>query len=381
MNCHDRYSPQVTLDDFMYLSGQLSLALSARRLDGAALLRLILGKASLPEEAPLLDTILYLLHGYGDRRRKIGPLAVLHPLRVAAILCRCMPEPTELDLLGALLHDKEEDLTPEALGGARWQQLQEEYRALISKIDSESQWLLGERVAILARRPGQSYDEYLSQIILRSRVMPDLLHVKLCDRWDNTADIVVQRDTMPGYNFLEAAFALMYLPDFEFPVIPDHSLPDKESCVVLLSALYKNAWFMSLLRKADLANLDDITSRLFYAVAYISRVQAAWMAGEVLALSIPDNDTRREILLDTMAYCAGGGIGAVTAPSRGHPLDGTILRFFAVSDDAERHAQLGAIYDDKEFLCRLMVTFVAVFTSFITSSTYYIDGMPGARGR
>jgi hypothetical protein len=82
-----------------------------------------------------------------------------------------------------------------------------------------------------------------------------------------------------------------------------------------------------------------------------------------------------------MAYCAGGGIGAVTAPSRGHPLDGTILRFFAVSDDAERHAQLGAIYDDKEFLCRLMVTFVAVFTSFITSSTYYIDGMPGARGR
>jgi (p)ppGpp synthase/HD superfamily hydrolase len=95
----------LSVESHLTLSATINWHLSARNIDLRALLRVLLGPAKVADQAPLLEALNYLHLAYGDRRRKSGPAAVLHCLRVAAMLARLMPVPTTLDLLGALLHD------------------------------------------------------------------------------------------------------------------------------------------------------------------------------------------------------------------------------------------------------------------------------------
>src|SRR5512133_323121 len=172
----------LSVRDHLTLSATINWHLSARKVDLRALLRVILGPARGADQAPLLDALNYLQLAYGDRRRKNGPAAVLHCLRVAAMLARVMPTPATLDLLGALLHDKEEDLTREELGEVEWDRVQAEFAHVLEKIDSDHRWFLGERIALLWRQSSQSYYEYLGVVLSKARTMPDLLRCKLADR-------------------------------------------------------------------------------------------------------------------------------------------------------------------------------------------------------
>jgi hypothetical protein len=130
----------ITVEGHLTLSATINWHLSARKIDLRALLRVILGPAKIEDQSPLLEALNYLHHAYGDRRRKNGPAAVLHCLRIAAMLARVMPSLTTLDLLGAFLHDKEEDLTREELGQAEWDRLQAEFVRVLEKIDSNHPW-------------------------------------------------------------------------------------------------------------------------------------------------------------------------------------------------------------------------------------------------
>src|SRR5512136_680775 len=132
----------LTVEGFLRLSADINLQLQARHLSRRALLRLVLGRAEVPHEAPLLEAITYLRDGYGDRRRKNGPLAILHPLRTAALLSHTMEAPTILDLLSALLHDNEEDLRAEDVGADEFGRLQQAFEAMRQKIDSDHRWFL-----------------------------------------------------------------------------------------------------------------------------------------------------------------------------------------------------------------------------------------------
>jgi hypothetical protein len=365
----------LTVEGFLRLSADINLQLQARHLSRPALLRLVLGHAEVKHQAPLLEAITYLRDGYGDRRRKNGPLAILHPLRTAALLSHTMEQPTILDLLSALLHDKEEDLRVEDVGAQEFGRLQHAFETMRQKIDQDQQWFLGERMAILARRPGQSYYAYLGQIVGKARQMVDLLHTKLADRLDNTFDIAVQGRGPQERGFFEAAFGVLFLPQYEFRA-PEFELPpDEETCVLLLSQLFKNAVFMSVLRMEQLDDLDDTTTALFTALAEVSRAQAQWVAMEVFHTFIRDPAARHQVFDDTMAYCQSGGIGAVTSRERGGSLDGTLLDRFAVADDHVRKQHLAAIYRDRGLLARLMVLFVAIFTCFLADSGYYIRGI------
>ena len=205
----------LSVEGHLTLSATINWHLSARNIDLRALLRVILGPAKVSDQAPLLEALNYLQQAYGDRRRKNGPAAVLHCLRVAAMLARVMPEPTTLDLLGALLHDKEEDLTREELGEAEWDRLQTEFARVLEKVDSNHRWFLGERIALLWRQSSQSYFEYLGVVLAKVRTMPDLLRCKLADRLDNTMDIAVQRTPTDQNAFFELAFSMMFLPGYQ----------------------------------------------------------------------------------------------------------------------------------------------------------------------
>jgi hypothetical protein len=365
----------LTVEGFLRLSADINLQLQARHLSRQALLRLVLGRAEVKHQAPLLEAITYLRDGYGDRRRKNGPLAILHPLRTAALLSHTMEQPTILDLLSALLHDKEEDLRVEDVGVDEFGRLQKAFEAMRQKIDQDHQWFLGERMAILARKPGQSYYAYLGQIVGKARQMIDLLHTKLADRLDNTFDIAVQGRGAQERAFFETAFGALFLPGYQLPAQEFELPPDEETCVLLLSQLFKNAVFMSVLRMEQLDDIDETTAALFAALADVSRAQAQWVAMETFHIFIRDPVARHKVLEETMKYCQSGGIGAVTTRERGGSFDGTFLDRFAVADDHVRKVQLAQVYKEPELLARLMVLFVAIFTCFLNDSSYYIRGI------
>ena len=365
----------ISVEDHLTLSATINWHLSARNMDLRALLRVILGPAKVADQAPLLEAISYLHQAYGDRRRKNGPAAVLHCLRVAAMLARVMPAPTTLDILGALLHDKEEDLTREELGGAEWDRLQAEFSRVLEKIDSNHRWFLGERIALLWRQSPQSYYGYLGIVLGKVRTMPDLLRCKLADRLDNTMDIAIQRTPTEQNAFFELAFSMLFLPGYN-PVPNDGAIvPDVESCVLLVSQLFKNVVLMSMLREQHLDRLDDTTTSLFRALAASSSEQAQWVVAVLLSAPALGWHARRDLLREMMDYCSAGGMAAINSKDKGGLLDGSFLEHFAHPDDKVRKKQIESLYRDQPLFIRLLVLYIGMFTSFLADPTYYLHGI------
>ena len=357
------------------LSATINWHLSARKIDLRTLLRVILGPAKVADQAPLLEALNYLQQAYGDRRRKNGPAAVLHCLRVAAMLARVMPAPTTLDLLGAFLHDKEEDLTREELGDAEWDRLQAEFAHVLEKIDSNHRWFLGERIALLRRQSTQNYYDYLGVVLSKVRTMPDLLRCKLADRLDNTMDIAVQRTPTEHDDFFELAFGMLFLPGYRPAPNVDAVVPDVEACVLLVSQLFKNVVLMSMLREQRLDRLDETTTRLFRALAASSSEQAQWAVAALLSSPALGGQERRALLREMMDYCAAGGMAAIHSKEKGGLLDGSFLEHFADPDDKIRKKQIESVYEDQPLFIRLLVLYIGMFTSFLADSQYYLHGI------
>lgn len=375
LSVQDPRPARITIEGHLTLSATINWHLSARKIDLRALLRVILGPARVGNQDTLLDALNYLHQAYGDRRRKNGPAAVLHCLRIAAMLARIMPAPTTLDLLGALLHDKEEDLTREELGAAEWDRLQAEFARMLDKIDSNHRWFLGERIALLWRQNSQSYYEYVGVVLSKARTMPDLLRCKLADRLDNTMDIAVQRAPTEQNAFFEMAFRMMFLSGYQ-PVVGEGAVtPDVESCVLLVSQLFKNVVIMSMLREQHLDTLDETIEVLFHALATTSSEQAQWLVAALLSAPSMSGQERRTLLREMMDYCAGGGLAAVYRKDKGGLLDGSFLEHFADPDDKVRKQRIESLYDDRRQFVRLLILYIAMFSSFITDPAYYLHGI------
>ena len=365
----------ITVEGHLTLSATINWHLSARKIDLRALLRVILGPAKVADQAPLLEALNYLHQAYGDRRRKNGPAAVLHCLRIAAMLARVMPAPTTLDLLGAFLHDKEEDLTRDELGSAEWDRLQAEFARVLEKIDSNHRWFLGERIALLWRQSSQSYYDYLGIVLSKVRTMPDLLRCKLADRLDNTMDIAVQRTPTEQNAFFELAFSMLFLPGYQPAPNDGTVVPDVEACVLLLSQLFKNIVLMSMMRQQQLDHLDDTTGRLFRALAETSSEQAQWVVAALLSAPTIDWQERRSLLREMMDYCAAGGMVAIHRKDKGGLLDGSFLEHFANPDDRIRKKQIESLYNDRPLFIRLLVLYIGMFASFLADPQYYLHGI------
>jgi len=278
-------------------------------------------------------------------------------------------------LLGALLHDKEEDLTREELGAAEWDRLQAEFSRVLDKIDSNHRWFLGERIALLWRQTSQSYYQYLGVILSKARAMPDLLRCKLADRLDNTLDIAVQRAPIEQNAFFELAFRTMFLAGYQ-PVSDDGGVaPDMEACVLLVSQLFKNVVLMSMLRQHHLDTLDETTDRLFRALATTSSEQAQWVVAALLSVPALSWQERRNLLREMMDYCAGGGMAAVYRKDKGGLLDGSFLEHFAHPDDKIRKQQIESLYHDQRQFIRLLILYIGMFSSFLSDPGYYLHGI------
>ena len=110
--------PLYDFSEFLKLSSALNYNLSAASLNRYNVLMFIIdGKhfhsndnKDRESKRILMETLSYLFNAYSQKRRRLGPLAVLHPLRTAALFARNFNTLNLIDLLSALLHDILEDI-------------------------------------------------------------------------------------------------------------------------------------------------------------------------------------------------------------------------------------------------------------------------------
>jgi hypothetical protein len=366
----------VSAHDFLTLSGEFSYLLSANKPPVDALVSLILGPSHFEGSTlPLATAVEFVLVGYGKRRRKLGPLAVLHPLRTAALLTRCMDQPLLLDLLGALLHDWREDLLDREAEPDIWTPMNDKLAALDAMIGSEDRWFLGERMPILTRSSNRSYYQYLGDILDAAKDKKrDVMHVKLADRLDNTLDTQVGCSSAMDVSFFRNVFDILFVPGFRgVHLTGHHFMPGRDEGVLLLAQLLKNAVFLSLVRTEKVDRADDATRRLFQAVAVAGMRQAQWIAMEVLSSHITGAKEQRGLLDAAMDYCQAGGISAIDSPGA-HPLAGTFVRYASTSE-RDGKVFLGTVYDDKKHLALLCVVLNAVFSAFLNDPDYHLLGV------
>ena len=370
----------VDPEEFLALSAEMNYQLSARNLNERALLALIMGPRLHDQDTePLLEALQVLLIGYEDIFRKLGPKAILHPLRTTALLARVMPEPTVLDLLCALLHDKEEDLHEKKLGPERFARMQERYSKLQAQINRDQRWFLGERLGLLTNQKGESYNHYIGRILDRAKVMPDLLHVKIADRLDNSLDVTVARPGVLRYNLFQSIFSALFLPSYHGVRIEEyHFLPHQRDGVQILGNLFKNILFLSLLRKAGLENVDRTTAMLSEALCLASSQVGQWLVLEVFASCITEADDQRQLLEEVREYCSNGGIEAIRDDNNPSPLDGIFLKTYGLTKEG-RSARLANLWEDKIEVARVVLVFIAVFTSFHLDPTFYVKGIEQER--
>jgi hypothetical protein len=366
----------LTIEEFLTLSAKINYQLSATSLKPEVLLSLVLGPASVDAHSQrvLVAAFAALQAGYDSDRRRLGTPGILHPLRAAAILARTADQPTLVELLAALFHDKDEDLTEKELGAERFGKMQTRYHAMLELLSPEERTRLVACVDALSNH-APSYSEYVGQVTDRSRELPELLHVKLSDRIDNTFDVHLQHPGVSNYNFYRAVFDILFLPGFKGVSMGRfHFMPDVKEGVMLLSQLFKDTLLLAMLRNAGLDRQDVATRRLFVGLAVAGIREAQWLALEMFNTVYADVAGQRALLLEVMEYCARGGINSVRAANAEDALDGVFVRFTSGSK-AEQKAALTELFNDRDRLARMVLAFIVVFAAFINDPGYTLQGI------
>ncbi len=335
------------------------------------------GDSSLnPEHREVLRHVLrYLDEAYGQRRRRLGPLSVLHPLRSTAILSRVLPDPPLLDLLSELLHDKLEDIREAGRDHEEWVALESQFTALLKEIDDKNEYYLMERLSFLTRKDDETYYSYVGRLLDRSHLTPELVRVKLADRLDNCLDMrIALEDPMKDVDFFEEVFKLLFMRSYRGykPAVP-HPPVSPLNGAERLYQLFKNAVLLSLLRQKRLS-LDRAAVRLFDALTLASMREAERIILHVSGYHMTDVQRVRLLLLDAMDYIQQGGLQCATLPG-GRRLDGLLISAFDHTSSDVRKAKLKRLHEDKDLMLEAATAFLVVFQAFQTDPEYWLRGI------
>jgi hypothetical protein len=368
------------LNDFLRLSATLHLQLSAQGVGLDNILQIVTNRRPLArcgEHEILQHVLAYLQHAYGQRRRLVGPPAILHPLRATALLTHASGQPHLLDMLTELLHDKFEDLTPEALGQDRFLQMETEFRGLLREIDPTDEWYLMERLDDLTQRKTESYYQYIGRLLDRARRTHELVRSKLADRLDNTLDLHIDvEDPLEGENFFQVVFRILFPPSGQgYQPGREHPLSSPLNGAQRLYQLFKNAILLSLIREKHATPEDPAGRRLFEALALASMHEAQRIALHIMGYHLTEVDRQRVLLMAVQRYAQEGGMKRTTRPSGEHPLDGLFMLRFDHADSRIRDRHLEDLYRDKGLMLQAAISFVVIFLNFVHSPDYWVRGI------
>lgn len=367
------------LNEFLKLSAALNYQLSAATVGREKLLLTITGNKPLTigDKKILMEVLAYLDSAYGRKRRRLGPVAVLHPLRSAALLAAASDELDMLDLLTVLLHDKFEDIKQTDHEPPEWHDLEERFYSLLKRIDPTDEWYLMERLALLTRETGMTYYGYIGRLVKRADRTPELVRVKLADRLDNTLDMRIDyRDPLENVDFFAHLFQVLFVPTYPGYRPELNHLPAPLNGARRMYELFKTVVTMSLVRQYGVAQEGGLaTERLFEALCLASMKEAQRIVMHIFGYHMTDVTKQRALLIDTMDYCLNGGVVSITPPSAPHRLDGLFVERFDHVDREIRREQLQQLYQDKDLMVEAALAFIVIFMSFLNDPHYYVQGV------
>ena len=342
-------------------------------------MRIILaGKALLPQEQELmLDVLEYINKVYGQKRRILGPLSVLHPLRAAALLSRAMPQPALLDLITELLHDHFEDNKPSDIRSGFWFRTDSGVKKLLKPLSEPIQDNVMNWLTWLTRPKEDTYYRYIGRLLDESRDSPQAIRVKLADRLDNTLDMRIDfQDPIAGIDFFETIFQILFINSYkgykpESPHPPRSAINGAER----LFQLFKNIVLMSLIRQKHSAQDDPISQSIFDSLASAGVRESQRIVLHIFGYHEAEIRKIRNMILDTMEYVQKGGIDTVTAPAMGHRLDGLIISSFDDADKRIRTQKLELLYADKPLMVETALAFIVIFLNFLNDPNYFVRGI------
>jgi hypothetical protein len=364
--------PLINTHEFLSLSSFLNYQLSGSPINWQGVLSLLLEqKLDNTSETFLKEALELIGDAYGKQKRRLGPLAVLHPIRTASLLAKASGKPDTLDLLCAFFHDKNED----RYNHEDWQRLDNRFRELLGKIDSETGWFLNERIDFLAKNEGETYTRYLGRLLSKAKETPELAAVKLADRLDNTLDLRIDlHDVEEHTHSFQCIFDIMFANAYSgMQTKQQHPVNRKINGAMRLYQLYKNTVLLSMLRDEQIA-LNNAAQKLFFSLAIASIREAQTIMLHIFTYHRTDPAEQRSILLEVMEYSHNGGFESINEEGC-YNLDGLFRKYF-VHDSPEAKKQcLNNLYDNKRLMGLVAVGFLVIFSNFINSDTYLIRGI------
>jgi len=373
------------LTSFLRLSAVINYNLSASSLNRHNVLRLILeGKRlhhdyqkDLDQKGIVMEALNYLFSAYSQKRRRLGPMAVLHPLRATALFTRALDEITLVDVLSILFHDVPEDIHPGDFDNVLWKKMEEQIFSLFDRMDTEDEETLLTCLESLTKRDGESYFHYIWRLLETTEHSFNAIQIKLADRLDNTLDMRIDlKDPLDDIDFYHIIFQILfegqqqvYTPETVHP--PTASINGSKR----LYQLFKNVVLLSLVRKKGVGEGTEAIRSLVKTIAKASLKEAQRIFVHLIGYHYTDIKLQRELLLDVMDYCHSGKTCFITAPDNNQMVDGLFLNTFGVLSDQKRALQLDVLYQNKPLMLQAAIAFIVLFSHFLSDPRFFVGGI------
>jgi hypothetical protein len=377
--------PLFDLTEFFKLSSALNYNLSAASLNRYNVLMYIIGdkrldadeKKDREQKSILMEALGYLFRVYSQKRRRLGPMAVLHPLRAAALFTRSRDSLNLVDLLSLLFHDILEDIKPGDYEFQQWKSTEDQLYRLLGRMENEDESRLVTRLMSLTRVENESYYQYIGRLLDNTQNFPEIVQVKLADRLDNTLDMRIDlEDPLAGIDFFETVFQIMFVNNFPgYKPKMEHAPATAINGARRLYQLFKNAVLLSLIRQHVPATGRREVKILFDALSEAGLKEAQRTLIHLISYHVKDLHTLRSLVLEAMQYCYSGRSELVTMPDGSQLLDGLFSTYFGNTAKKSRHQQLDILYHNKPLMLEVSVAFIVIFLSFLNDQNFYIRGI------
>lgn len=373
------------LSEFFRLSSVLNYNLSAASLSRHNVLTFIThGQRLAPDEredrqikAILMESLSFLFKAYQQKRRRLGPMAVLHPLRATALFVRSVENPTLVDLLTALFHDVLEDIQSRDYGHEYWRDMEGQLDRLLQRLPPNDEDRLVDRLVSLTRFASESYYQYIGRLLENVRHGRTVVQVKLADRLDNTLDMRIDlQDPMAGVDFFKTIFQMLFVNNYSgYSPASDHPPTSALNGARRLYQLFKNAVLLSLVRRYRLSAEQKVVSDLEDNLAEASLNEAQRTLLHVVGYHYKEVREQRNLVLEAMEYCYSGRSSLATKPNQEFLLDGLFSSYFGLSNSKIRNQKLDLLYQNKPLMIETSVAFIVIFLSFLNDPSFYVGGI------
>jgi hypothetical protein len=377
--------PLFDLTEFFKLSSALNYNLSAASLNRYNVLMYITDNKRFDDDDKLdrrkksivMEALDYLFNAYRQKRRHLGPMAVLHPLRAAALFTQIRARPDLVELLSVLFHDILEDIKPGQFDVQEWIAMEGQLYGLLDRMAPEDESRLAENMLSLTRLENESYYQYIGRLLENAQNSPGIVEIKLADRLDNTLDLRIDlEDSLARIDFFENIFQVMFVNNYRgYVPLREHSPPTAINGAKRLYQLFKNAVLLSLIRRHAPVSGQRSQKLLFDAVSEAGLNEAQRTLIHLISYHVKDVSIQRGLILEAMQYCYSGRSNLVTKPDGSQLMDGLFSTYFGHKSSQLRRRQLDILYQNKNLMLQAAVAFIVIFLSFLNDENYYIQGI------